>query len=166
MISNAPETVEQAAERRRLAERAFDSRLQDRKNLSDQVLSFSNAGMKAPALAAVGGVAALLGFYTANYAKLSQDPANLQTFNSILFWLFLALLFTVMAPGLAYFGQLAYSDAVANEEHSYERPFVRDTKRSIWMNRIGNFFRWFATFVTLAAIICLAIGGWMFLRLI
>ncbi|ESX51343.1 hypothetical protein NLY43_18990 [Mesorhizobium sp. C416B] len=77
-----------------------------------QVQTFSSDAMKAPALVSAAGVAAALGFYSANYDRLSQSPENLQTFNSILFWLFASLLFIVCAPGFAYFSQIAYGAAI------------------------------------------------------
>lgn len=86
-------------------------------NTSSQVLSFSNGAMRAPALVAAGGVAAALGFYSANYARLAAHPEALIAFNTVLYWLFASLLLTVVAPGLAYFGQICFSESYAAEEY-------------------------------------------------
>lgn len=159
------ETPEQRAERMRLAEREFDSNAARRKATMEQILSFSNAAMRAPALVAAGGVAAALGFYSANYARLSSSPAGLQTFNDVLFWLFAGLLLTVMAPGMAYFSQMAYHEALVAEKHSYAPPFIEPTRKTKVMNAIGDAFRIAATLMILCSIGAVSFGGYKFLSL-
>lgn len=149
---------------RALAERAHEQRFEGIKHHSDNVLSYSNAAMKAPALASVGGIAALLGFYSANYTRFVDKQDVLTTFNSILFWLLLSVLFTVIAPGLAYLNQLAYLSSLAEETHHYDRPFVRDTKKSKKYERIGDVLRFLSVFIVLASIGSLMRGGYLFLQ--
>ncbi|RZS82045.1 hypothetical protein EV217_2858 [Phyllobacterium myrsinacearum] len=165
-MNDSPETSEQRAERMRLAERAFDNSAASRKVTSEQILSFSNAAMRAPALVAAGGVAALLGFYSANYSRLHESSASLQIFNDVLFWLFAGLLMTVMAPGLAYFSQLAYYEGLAAEKHSYVYPYVTPSRKTKIMNAIGDFCRILATLIVVASIGSVAYGGYRFLELI
>jgi hypothetical protein len=87
-------------------------------------------------------------------------------FNTILFWLLLSLLFTVIAPGLAYFSQIAYQSAIEKEEYHWDRPFIRPTRRSTAFGLIGDGCRWAAVLAVLAAIGCLIIGGIRFLQLV
>ncbi|OQM77575.1 hypothetical protein [Manganibacter manganicus] len=150
----------------RAAERAHDSRRNALEQTGGQVLAFSNGAMRAPALVAAGGVAAALGFYSANYSRLSSSPGNLATFNDILFWLFCSLLLTVIAPGLAYFSQIFFSEAMSEEEYCWEVPFVRDTPKSKRWRLAGNIVRWMAILSVTTSICCLAIGGVRFLALV
>lgn len=150
----------------RSAERAHDARRKALESTNGQVLSFSNGAMRAPALVAAGGVAAALGFYSANYARLAETPESLSIFNGILFWLFLSLLLTVLAPGIAYFSQTFYTQAMANEEYHWETPFVRDTPKSKRWDVAGHMARWLAIGVIVASIGCLILGGITFLSLV
>lgn len=149
----------------RSAERAHDRRNTGLESTNNQVLSFANAAMRAPALVSAGGVAAALGFYSANYTRLAQEPANLETFNAILFWLFLSLLLTVAAPGLAYFSQICYVSAIVKETYHWDHPYVRETKKSKRLERAGDAIRWLTILAVFASIICLCIGGAKFLYL-
>lgn len=159
------DTEEKLKDERALAERAHEQRYEGMKLHADHVLSYSNASMKAPALASVGGIAALLGFYSANYKRFSDQPDVLLNFNSILFWLLLSVMFTVIAPGLAYFSQFFYTFSLEEETYHYDRPFVRDTKKSKCYERIGNIFRILTVLVVLSSICCLIRGGYIFLLL-
>ncbi|MER9758480.1 hypothetical protein [Mesorhizobium sp. M0138] len=131
-----------------------------------QVQTFSSDAMKAPALVSAAGVAAALGFYSANYDRLSQSPENLQTFNSILFWLFASLLFIVCAPGFAYFSQIAYGAAIYAENYQYEHPFTVETAKSKRLRWVGDLFRWLAVVLVVTSIACLIRGGSLFLRIV
>ncbi len=150
----------------RNAERSHDARRKGLEATNSQVLSFSNSAMRAPALVAAGGVAAALGFYSANYSRLAATPESLTIFNGILFWLFLSLLLTVLAPGIAYFGQIFYTESMAAEEYHWESPFVRDTPKSKRWNLAGDIARWLAVAVVVASIGCLIAGGVQFLSLV
>lgn len=160
-----PERVKANSEER-LAERAFDIRYSQAKVVDDQVLAFSQAALRAPALVAAAGIAASLAFYSANYSRLDDNPANLLAFNDILFWLFTALFLSMISPGLAYFGQFSYSIWMNEETFHYTRPFIRDTTKGKWARRVGHCFRWLASITVAGAILCVAIGGFSFLRLI
>ncbi|TPK42646.1 MULTISPECIES: hypothetical protein [unclassified Mesorhizobium] len=160
-----PETEKAYDLRIRAAERAHDARRATLENTNSQVLSFSNGAMRAPALVAAGGVAAALGFYSANYTRLAAHPESLITFNSILYWLFASLLLTVIAPGLAYFSQIFFAESIAAEEFAWDAPFIRDTRQSKRWAFAGGIVRWTAIAAVLGSIICLAIGGLSFLSL-
>jgi hypothetical protein len=131
-----------------------------------QIGSFSTDAMKAPALVAAGGVAAALGYFSANYVRLAEDPANIAVFNELLKWLFMSLLFTVIAPGAAYFSQMAYFEAIYAKKWHRTRPFVRDTTKSKSLNFVGNLFRWAAVSLVALSIGSLGYAGWTFLQII
>lgn len=160
------ETEKEYDSRIRSAEREHDARRKAIESTGNQVLSFANAAMRAPALVAAGGVAAALGFYSANFSRLASDPTNLATFNSILFWLFMSLLLTVIAPGLAYFSQIFFSEAFSKEKYHWQHPFVEETTASKRWNVAAHVARVVAICAVVASIACLIAGGWMFLRLV
>ncbi|MER8434125.1 hypothetical protein [Mesorhizobium caraganae] len=160
------ETENQRTERLRLAEATHVARRDDIKPIMQQIQAFAVDGMKAPGFAAAAGVAAALGFYSANYARLSQNPDNLLIFNAILSWLFASLLFTVIAPGLAYFSQISYAESWSHERYDNDHPFVHDTPKSIRFERIGNVVRWMTVAVVCGSIACIGRAGYLFLSLV
>ncbi|MCH4560324.1 hypothetical protein [Mesorhizobium jarvisii] len=160
------ESEKEHADRIRLAERSHAARRDDIKLLIPQIQAYAVDGMKAPGLAAAAGVAAALGYYSANYTRLSANPENLITFNAILFWLFASLLFTVIAPGMAYFSQISYATSWTYEKYNYEHPFVHDTAKSLRFARIGHAFRWVTIAIVFGSIACIARAGYLFLRVV
>ena len=160
------ETEKQFDLRVRSAERAHDQRVKMREVHEKQIEAFAIAALRTPALVAAGGIAAALGFYSANYDRLAEDVVKLGLFNGILFWLFLSLLFSVVAPALAYFSQIAYVLSYMNEIDTYEHPFTKETRKSWVYGATGHVLRWSTVVVVLASILFLAWGGYTFLRLI
>ncbi len=160
------ETEKEYEQRIASAEREHDRAAKAAEQHNKQVEAFSLLGMKAPALVAAGGVAAALGFYSANYARLKPDPANLENFNSVLMWLFLGLLLTVAAPGMAYFSQIAYVTSLTKKDYIWEHPFVSETRGSRIFEKVGDACRWTAVALTLGSIISIGLGGISFLSLI
>jgi hypothetical protein len=160
------ETENERADRLRLAGSTHAARRDDIKLIMQQIQAYAVDGMKAPGFAAAAGVAAALGFYSANYARLSQNPENLLIFNAILSWLFISLFFTVIAPGLAYFSQLSYGKSWSQERYDFNHPFVHDTPKLILFERIGNVFRWMTVAVVCGSIACIGRAGYLFLGLV
>jgi hypothetical protein len=160
------ETREQYEYRIKSAEKAHERRRAQLVFHGDQIDSFSNAAMKAPALVAAGGVAAALGFYSANYIRLVESAGKLELFNEILLWLFTSLLLTVAAPGLAYFSQIAYQVSISNQTFNWDFPYTHDTKWSKFYHVLGDCFRWAAIIVVMGSIGCLIVGGVNFLSLV
>ena len=85
---------------------AYDRNMKAQEIHAKQIEAFSLAAMRAPALASAGGIAAMLGFLSANYARLEPVAGKLETVNAILFWFFVSAMLSVVAPGAAYFSQL------------------------------------------------------------
>lgn len=138
-----------------------------RKTMSEHMAvvgTFSNAAMRAPAIAAAGAIAALLGFFSANY-KAVAGTAGQSFFNESLLAFGASVLLTVLAPGLAYFSQLSFLWSLGSEEFSGERPYVSPTRKAAIYNGIGIAFQVIAIFVVLSSIFLLVIGGWRFLLL-
>jgi len=165
-MAETEETEKQHDLRIRGAERAHDQELKGIEIHQRQIEAFALAGMRAPALVAAGGVAASLGFYSANYSRLVGKADALALFNDSLAWMLGGLLFTILAPGLAYFSQLAYLDAVASRVHDWNHPFAHDTRRTKIATHIGNVCRWACVSVVLLAIGCVSAGGLKFLHLV
>lgn len=131
-----------------------------------QIQTFGSDAMKAPALVAAAGVAAALGFYSANFTRLSSDPLKLLAFNDILFWLFASLLVIVCAPGMAYLSQIAYTTSLYAEDYEYDAPYTRQTRRSLFYKTVGDCLRWLAVALVVLSIACLTYGGYRFLHLL
>lgn len=160
------ETPEEREHRLESASRAHDQRNKAQEVHAKAVETYSVMAMRAPALVSAAGVVALLGFYSANYARLSTRPESLVSLNSTLFYLFLTLLLTTIAPGLAYFSQFAYAASTNAETHHLVSPFVRDTTRTVIYERVGDAFRIAAIVCTLASILVLGYAGYGFLSLV
>ncbi|MGO7089516.1 hypothetical protein AB9E14_23860 [Rhizobium leguminosarum] len=126
--------------------------------------TFSNAAMKAPALAAAGAIAALLGFFSANYRAIAGTTGQ-SFFNEALILFGSSVLLTVLAPGLAYFSQLAFLWSLGRDDLRWERPFVTETAASKRLYFVGTVFQVLAIIVVLGSIGLLVGGGWRFLLL-
>jgi hypothetical protein len=163
---NQPETEKAYDVRIRAAERQHDLNWKGQELHGAQILALSTMAMRAPALVAAGGIAAALGFYSANYGKLMGTVGALDVFNHALYWLFLGLLMTLIAPGCAYFSQIAYVAVLRGNGLHWHHPFVRGTPKTEFLRRIGDTFRWLAVLVTAASIIFIVIGGVTFLKLV
>ncbi|MGZ2484245.1 hypothetical protein ACVITL_002768 [Rhizobium pisi] len=138
-----------------------------RKSMSEHmgvVGSFSNAAMRSPGIAAAGAIAALLGFFSANYKAIAGTPGQIY-FNDALLVFGTSVLLTVLAPGLAYFSQIAFLWSLGKEVFHYERPFIRPTRASEVYYRVGTALQVLAIAIVLGSIILLFIGGWRFLLL-
>ncbi|MGL4487941.1 MAG: hypothetical protein ACRCU5_00665 [Rhizobiaceae bacterium] len=166
MTNETHESDDQFKERKRLAERAHDQNDKAEEVHAGQIEAFSIAAMRAPGLAAAGGIAAALGFFSANYSVLKHTTGATELFNAMIGWFFLALIFAVLAPGAAYFSQLAYQDSLQRRTKTYEHPFVTTTKGSDMAEQVGNFFRWFTVIVNLGAIVAICFGGYKFWKLL
>ena len=127
------------------------------------VLDLSINAMKTPGLAAAGGIAATLGFYSANYARLGDLVAVL---NSILFWLFLALLFTVITSGLAYLTQWAFTISAVKLEQIDEHPFINETSHSKRFSLIGRVLQLICIILVFFSYMALFYAGYQFLKLV
>ncbi|MEO4000281.1 hypothetical protein [Mesorhizobium sp. CAU 1732] len=124
----------------------------------NMVSAFGNAAMRAPGIAAAGGIAALLGFYSANSDRLRGTPA-VDEFNSALLWFFGAVLACVAAPSAAYVSQSFFVHSKGWATHHFERPFVRDSVTSKWLFCFGTVFQVLAVLLTIGATLALVFGG-------
>jgi|GEM_PF-3837402 len=127
-----------------------------------QLQVFSLAAMKAPAISSAGGIAAVLGFYSANYVELSKVEGKLDHFNLVLVWWPMALMITVVLPGMAYISQQLYVYSLNNEEYSIETNQWKGTKTSNIYEAIGNCFRVGAVLMTVLSYVFLILGGYEF----
>jgi len=133
---------------------------------SSQIQAFSSDAMKAPALVGVGGVVALLGFYSANYDRLKGDAAAMDAFGDMLLGLFMSLVLTVAAPAFAYLSQYAYVVSIYSEDHQWEYPYVVRTRRSRIYSVSGDICRIAAILLIAASIGCLIYSGALFFQVV
>jgi hypothetical protein len=146
--------------------KAYDRTLKSYEMHAKQIESFSIAAMRAPSVAAAGGIAATLAFYTGNYSRLVLDPLKIELVESALFWFFISAMFSVLTPGAAYFSQLAYLDSLNRKAYSADTEFAVVTPESKRSGCIGHFFRWLTVTINVCAIVSFIYGGIIFLRLI
>jgi hypothetical protein len=145
---------------------AYDRDIKRLEVHAKQIEAFSLAAMRAPALASVGGIVAILGFYSANYTRLHDVAGKLETVNSILFWFFLSAFLAVLSPGAAYFSQFFYQVSIQNNDHDEEMEFSIESVKSIKYQKIGSAFRYLTYALTLLSIIMLGYGGLLFLTVL
>ncbi len=160
------ETREEFDDRIKRARAAHEKQQEGHKTHAAQIQTFGSDAMKAPAIVGLGGIVALLGFYSANFDRLSRNTAAMQSFGDMLFWLFASLLMTVAAPGFAYLSQIAYTQALNDERFDFDEPFVHETTKSKRYRRLGDVFRWAAVVLVILSIIGLAIAGVLFFRVV
>lgn len=141
------------------AQRAFDKHQEAYKAHVDQILSFSNAAMRAPAVASAGGIVAIIGFFSANYARLSANAAAIAMFGDILFYFFASILLAVISPAIAYFSQVYYARSLSSKDFSWEHPYIMNSKGSIYYEKIGDLLRRTCIFLVTLSIVLLASGG-------
>lgn len=149
-----------------LAHREFDRQDKGSELHSRQLETFAGITIRTLGLVSAGAVAAVLGFYSANYAHLSVTPGALETINDILAALMKALLFTLVTPGFGYFSQLAYQGVIDGRRRDYVRPFVHETSLSHRWHTFGDFCRWLAVGSAFLGLVSLGFAGFLFLSLV
>jgi hypothetical protein len=160
------ETEEEFNKRIQFAKETHERRREYEKTHATELLSYANLAMRAPALVAVGGVATLLGFYSANHETLSKAPENLVFLNHALACLFWSLMLSVVSPGAAYLSQAFYIEALRTENYTWEQPFVVRPCKGKVLGWTGSFFRVSAIGLVVGAIAFLGYGGYLFLSLV
>jgi hypothetical protein len=148
------------------AEREHDRQDAGAEQHSRQVEAFAVQGIRTLALTSAGGIAAILGFYSANYERLSQTPTALSAVNGILANLFLAMLATLICCLLAYFSQVCFAAAVYSRERNWVHPYVQNTKKSKRYSVIGSIVRWFAILSVIVGAICVGAAALTFLSIV
>lgn len=128
---------------------------------NNMVANFANAAIRAPGVAAAGGIVALLGFYSAN-SNIIRGTSSLEDFNSALICFFASVVACVTSPGAAYFSQMLFVRSRAKRGHHFKRPFVRNTKLSIILFTIATFFQILTIALTVLSIVLLVKGGFYF----
>jgi hypothetical protein len=149
-----------------LAHRAHDQQRQGNEIAAKQVEAFATLTIRTLGLVAAGGIAATLGFYSANYDHLAAVPGALTTLNEILANLMKSLFFIVVTPGLAYFSQIFYSATISERTFDFEDPYVHDTPLSERYWFLGDACRWSAVATASLALVALGVGGLRFLSLV
>lgn len=150
----------------RLAERAHDEHYKYFNLNSEHIISFSHAAMRAPALASAAGIAAMLGFYSANYKILSKDIENLIHFNNVLYWLLIGIFLSILSPVLAYISQNAFTYSTSIKKLDYNYPFIHENRKTKIFWALGEITRFMCGVSIAGSILCLVYGGHSFLAMI
>lgn len=160
------ETEEQRKERMRLAERAHDWLDNAAEMHAKQIEAFAVLTIRSLILVAIGGIAAVLGFYSANYERLSGVSGMLGHVNEMLVYLFASLVLTLLTSAFAYFSQLAYASAFFEYDRSYIHPFSSPKPISKRYTIAGDFCRWGAVILAFISLACLVAAGFSFFRIV
>ncbi|KAB2700033.1 hypothetical protein F9K79_03740 [Ochrobactrum sp. Kaboul] len=160
------ESKDQHNQNLQLAHRAFDDNgtfiSENNKHMAD----FAALALKSPALVAAGGIAALLAFYSANWKALNIIAGSVETFNTILSYLFLSLVLSMFAPCLAYLCTWLMGGAAANRKYTYSHPYVHPTISSRICGIASEVVRWITIAVLFSAIILICMAGLEFLKFV
>ena len=166
MSDPAPETKEEYDERVRLAERAHDGIQNGIELHFKQVEAFAILTLRSLVIVAIGGIAASLGFYSANYVHLVALPGALAALNQLLVYLFVSLILTLLSSACGYFSQIGFAAVLSAYDRTYTYPFVTPNKKSkrylVW----GQIFRWSSILTATASAGCLIAAGVVFAGLI
>ncbi|MBB4345200.1 hypothetical protein [Rhizobium leguminosarum] len=127
------------------------------------VESFGNAAMKAPAIASAGGIAGLLGFFSANAKVIANTEGN-AVFSTAIIYFFISVLFAVIAPSVAYITQYLYTTYQSAHTLHYDYPFVRPKPSATYYRGVGYGFHLVTLALVFASIAFLIMGGLEFLR--
>lgn len=159
------EAAEKESQRRR--EDAKAAHEYNLKNVSENftlVGSFSNAAMRAPALAAAGGIAGILGFFSANKNAMTGTE-GVALFNAALFYFCVSVLLCVLAPAAAYLSQTCYTYWAGTHSHHWDHPYVRETPRAMKWRNAGIAFQVISMGIVIGSMSSLVMGGWYFMAL-
>lgn len=148
------------------AERAHDWQDSAAHSHMDQLEAFALQGIRTLALTAAGGIAAVLGFYSANYDRLASDASSLRAFNGTLAVLFTAMLFTLLVTLCGYFSQVFFAAVVYSRKRNYSPPYVEDSAKTPRLMLYGNINRVLAIVFAIAAALCLGVAGMSFMSLV
>jgi len=131
-----------------------------------QAEAFGLMTIRSIGFVSAGGIAAVLGFFSANYARLIAIPGSLETLNAILATLFVALLLGLGASGAGYWSQTLYAEGKWQQSFNMDRPFVHVTAASKRRFLFGTIFRWASIAFSAAGIAVLVVAGVVFLQLV
>ena len=159
----AGETEQQFEARLKAAENAHQVFRKNYELVFGLVGSFSNGAMRAPAIAAAGGIAAMLGFYSANAKVLTGTPAAAD-FSAALAYFFAAVFLCVLTPGCAYLSQGAFVYSMGSYTLDYDHPYAHETTASKRWHFVGVALQVVSIIITLLAIAGVALGAWHFMR--
>ncbi|MGU3401612.1 hypothetical protein ACLBWS_18085 [Brucellaceae bacterium D45D] len=146
-----------------IAQRSFDNHRGFISDTNGHMVEMAGLAIKAPALVAAGGIAALLAFYSANWKDISKLSASIETFNTIIYYLFLSLIFSMLAPCFAYFCTYFIAASASNQKYSYQHPYVHSNRKSKSYRLISEFFRFLTIACVLVSIILIILSGQTFL---
>lgn len=149
----------------REAERAHDRQDAYAKSHTEQLEAFATQGIKTLGLTSAGGIAAVLGFYSANYERLSATPYALNAVNKLLAMLFLSMLCTLLCCLFGYFSQVFFAHTVFSRTRHWEHPYVKDGDTTPRYLLYGNIIRTAAIIAAVFATIFLCIAGFDFLAI-
>lgn len=160
-----PEPSEWLKKTWREGEREHDTQNEVAKIHAAQLEAFALLGIRSLGLTAVGGIAASLAFYSANYERLSTNPANLKNLNGILACLFIGLIVSLFCTLCAYMSQVCFLAGVWARTRTWQHPYVEETPASLAQIHRGAVWRIASIVAAVLSAVCLSVAGVSFLAL-
>jgi hypothetical protein len=148
------------------AEREHDRQDSYAHSHMDQLEAFALQGIKTLGLTSAGGIAAVLGFYSANYTRLSQTPHALDAVNKLLWHVVFVDAATLLCCLAGYFSQVFFTQTMFSRTRTYEHPYVQDGEKTDRYTLFGNIARTAAIIAALFSTLCLCIAGFDFLNIV
>lgn len=150
----------------REGEREHDRQDASIESHNSQLEAFALQGIRTLSLTSAGGVAAVLGFYSANYERLAQTPYALNSVNKLLAMLFVAMLATLLTCLFGYFSQIYFAEAVSSRVRYWQHPYVKAGDKTDRQMLMGNITRTLAIISAFFAALCLLVAGMDFLNIV
>ncbi|WP_018900474.1 hypothetical protein [Rhizobium sp. 2MFCol3.1] len=151
-------------QREKYAVLAHDRHLKEISDTEKLLESFANSAMKAPAIASAGGIAGLLGFFSANSKAIIHTPA-VEIFSEAVTYFFASVLLAVIVPSLAYITQYCYTAYQVHHTMHFDSPFVRPKPSAVRWQAFGYSIHLIAILLVVGSIVLLVVGGLKFFEL-
>ena len=137
--------------------------VEHKKDLREQIGRiglFEMSAVAAPALAGAMGLACAVVFYASG-----TSGAALADFASVLAWFFVAVLLSVMVPGLSWLRHYTRALSLFEQKLNFEEPFVHGNTKTRLLTHSGQFCVVVAVFAIVLSYGALVAGGLAFLDL-
>lgn len=132
--------------------------------LSDGVSMQAGLGvlaLRAPGLAGIAGIAALLAFATGNKQIFEFDNVR-ESFSTSLALFFLVVVVSTITPAVSWAAQFKFNKAMQKMDLSVEEPHVRSTNKSQRLALWGHIFHATAILLVLFSLLALILACFKF----
>jgi hypothetical protein len=125
---------------RREAERAHDASGESGDKLNEAAISSGQLALRTAVLVNSGAAVSVLAFIG---SLISQGRVGVSEINSVatsLMWFAFGVASAVAGMAASYLTNFLAASAIFSRVHKWDHPYVEDTRRTIWLRRIGAIF--------------------------